>query len=105
VRAEIASEAVDAAFEEFGSAAVYTPPSGPAVDGITIIRGRPDAEASLGDSRVRVDSVVIEVRASEASPARDGTFAIDEETFTVIAAPKRNDPERLIWRCECRQST
>jgi hypothetical protein len=105
MRADIASEAVDAAFEEFGSSAAYTPPSGPAVDGIAIIRGRPDAEASLGDSRLRVDSVVIEVRASDASPAKGGSFAIDGEDFTIIAAPRRSDPERLIWRCECMAET
>lgn len=101
MRAEIASEAVDAAFEELGSTAAYIPPSGPAVADILVIRGRPDAEASLGDSRIRVDSVVIEVRTSQASPAKDGSFTVDDEDFVIIATPRRNDSERLIWRCEC----
>jgi hypothetical protein len=99
---EIGAIAVDAAFEEIGIPGCdYTPPAGSALSDITVIMLRPDDEARFGDGRLRVETVAIDVRASEvAAPIKGGVFTVDGAAYTVIAKPERRDSARLIWRCE-----
>jgi hypothetical protein len=109
---DIAAEAVDAAFEELGiPGCTYTPPSGAVVSGIALMLMRPDDEASLGDARVVVGTVRIDVRTSEvAAPAKGGTFTISTaadapaslsgKAWRVIAKPQHKDAAQLIWQCE-----
>lgn len=108
MRAEIAAEAVDAAFEELGSPANYTPPGGPA-SSCLVMRTRPDAIMSPAMTPIVEASDAIDVRAKEvAQPVEGGTFQLlDDEgavtaTLIVAARPVTADAERLIWRCPVR---
>ncbi len=103
-RAVIAREAVDAAFEDLGTPATYTPPGGGAAVACMIQRARPDEAIELGTGRIVEATDMVDVRASEvAAPAKGGTFTVEEAggptTLTITAKPMTTDSERLIWRC------
>ncbi len=62
---------------------------------------RPDETEEFGGSKLVVGAVLIEVRASEVTtPLRGGTFTVGGAVYAIGAAPKKLDPDRLIWRCE-----
>ncbi len=102
MKAEIGAEAVDAAFEDLGEPECsYQPPGGgPVVSGITLIFAQPDDEATLGETRRRVETTRVDVRVSEvAAPVRAGVFTFGVRQFRIIAQPERRDRSRLIWQC------
>lgn len=102
MRADIAAQAVDAAFEELGEPGDYLPPSaGVPVFGALLMLSQPDAESGIGEMRARVASARIDVRSSEvANPLKDGRFIIGGINYKIISAPQRTDAARLIWSCE-----
>lgn len=109
MRASIAAEAVDASFEELGTAALYVAPGGgPGIDCL-VIRSRPDAIVSPHMTPIVDASDAIDVRASDiAAPAEGGVFTLFglagevTATLTIAARPVAADAERLIWRCPMR---
>lgn len=86
--------AVDAVWRSGGSGAGVP---------VRVIRRAPDDVMTWRDGRVRVETVFIDVRVSEAATlAKGDTFTIDTATFTVTGAPER-DSERLVWKAEARE--
>lgn len=106
----VESDADRAAFfnaDEFGLAAVYTPPGGGAGVPCTILLDRTDGDAAHGDGRPVSGRVVLQVQRSEvAAPARNGTFGPPAAsvagrneltvTYTVMDRPQ-NEADALIW--------
>lgn len=96
----LAQRALDSAFATFGAAATYSPPSGPSVS-CTIIVNAADDVAQLGQSGFVSARREVEARLTEASPVKGGTFTLGAQTLKIVAAPRRDDPERLVWTCLC----
>ncbi|MFZ3484206.1 head-tail joining protein [Sphingomonas sp. 3-13AW] len=102
--------ALDALFHGPGSeAADYVTESG-VQEGVRVIRSRPTADAPFGDSRIRQDTCMIDVRRSEVpAPAAGDRFLIREidpaaqaEVLTVciVTGDPALDVERMTWTCE-----
>ena len=69
---------------------------------IRVIARRPDQAFDFGDTRIRTETSLFDVRVSEVSSPRPGdTLEIDNETFVVQGEPMR-DSERLIWTLDTR---
>lgn len=89
-----------AVYAQWGEDAVWTPGDGP--DPVRVKREEADADVQLGQSRVRVDSIVLRVRRAEVSAPAKGDqvgFVDPPEAFVLIAKPKL---ERfgMEWICE-----
>ena len=69
---------------------------------VRVIRRAPDRIATFGDGRFVTDSVLIDVRISEAPGlARGDTFEIAGQIYEVASEPVR-DADRLTWAAEAR---
>ena len=69
---------------------------------IRVIARRPDQVFDFGDTRIRTETSLFDVRVSEVPSPRPGdTLEIDNETFIVQGEPMR-DSERLIWTLDTR---
>ena len=87
-------------YERFGVSATYTGPTGGASVECMVIQDRADRTVDFGDSRTVAQGRIFKVRAAEVSaPAKNGTFTVDGETFTILSAPVAEDGSRLVWRC------
>jgi hypothetical protein len=105
----IAGLAVDGLFS-MGAAAVYVPPGGGAgVPCRVVIKGGDDLADAGAGLRLAQATRLIDVRQREVpSPAKGGTFQLispatglpDGEVMAIHAAPRREDPLRLVWTCE-----
>lgn len=94
--------AIDIPFAHFGQAAVYYPPVSSAGTDCTVVPNAADELANAGKAGIVAARRRIDVRVAEiAAPVRDGTFAIGAETFKIVSAPYRDDPQQLIWKCLC----
>lgn len=93
--------------DEFGLAATYTPPGGPAVQ-CTILVNRADPAAEFGQAAPVAGQVELAVNADEiAAPARGGTFGPPAAsvpgrgelavTYTVMDRPRRDDLDGKTW--------
>lgn len=102
MRSDLAARVADATFVHLGEAAVYTPPGGG--DGVACsVRtlGGDEIGEVDGGSRIRREARALKVRAAEVTPAEGGTFALEAGgSYQVYAAPRREDPERLVWTCQ-----
>ena len=96
-------DAIDAAFAEFGEAAIYTP-DGDSPTSVTVIPNRADDdEEAFGETRVHSQSALFDVRVSEiAAPAEDDTLLFDGTTYVVQGEPLRKDSRRLVWTLNTR---
>jgi hypothetical protein len=69
---------------------------------VRIITRQPDRLLELGETRLRVDTVMIDVRLAEVPELRPGdAFVIAGEAYLVQGEPAR-DSERLVWTAELR---
>lgn len=69
---------------------------------VRVIRSAPDEVMNFGSTRILVDTVILQVRISEAPELAEGdTIEIAGEVFEVRAEPKR-DADRLVWTAEAR---
>jgi hypothetical protein len=76
--------------------------SGGVETAVRIITRQPDRLLELGETRLRVDTVMIDVRLAEVPELRPGdVFVIAGETYLVQGEPAR-DSERLVWTAELR---
>jgi hypothetical protein len=99
---DIAPRTVDRVFARFGHAASYAPPVAGAAVSCTVILNRPDEVATLDNIPIIAEQRLVEVRKSEvASPAKGGVFTIDAAQMQIVAAPRANDPEGLVWSLIC----
>ena len=96
---DVAEMTVAAAFATFGREATYTAPGGEPVACRIILKGG-DVIAPVESLRVRRDVRLIDVLASEVSPAEGGVFAVAGESWRIIAAPRAEDLGRKVWTCE-----
>jgi len=88
-------------FTLFGRAAAYTPPGGAPAPCI-VLQDRADDMPTLGAEPFVAFQNVIEVRAADVNaPEKGGEFAIGAARFKIMAAPRRQDPDRLVWTCLC----
>ena len=95
---DVAQLAVDDTYAEFGTAAVYTPASGPAV-ACTILPDLRDPSARPDDGRPTIGQADIEVRKSEViAPAVGDSFTFNGRTVTVANRPIISDEEGLVWK-------
>ena len=103
----IAGDAVDAAFEIWGVAALYTAPGGGAATPCLVSANAQDRPVSFGSLQPMAEGIILEVRASQvAVPARGGVFAPDVTVpvtlaapLAIIADPEQLDRDRLVWTC------
>ena len=104
------ASALDALFTGPGSeAADYVSESG-VQEGVRIIRSRPTADATFGDSRIRQDTCTIDVRRFEVpTPVAGDRFLIREvdpvtkaevRTVCIITGYPALDVEGMTWTCE-----
>ncbi len=97
----IAASVIDAAFEsELGGAATYKPPGGVAVP-VTVVFESGDNITGIGNLEVIQAGTIIDLRASELTPARNGRFTVDGDTYRIQSEPVARDGQRLVWRCSC----
>ena len=69
---------------------------------IRVIRAMPDRFANFGDGRFVVDTVLLNIRLSDAAELSAGdTVEIAGELFVVSGTPTR-DTGRLVWLAEAR---
>jgi hypothetical protein len=95
---DTAQAVIDATFAEFGHAATYTPPGGSAIP-CTVIVDLRDAGMRPDDGRPIAGQMTIEVRKTEiAAPEKDGVFAFDDNSVTVMNRPMLGDEEGLTWK-------
>lgn len=95
-----AQRALDSVFRRFGRAMVYTASGDVGVPCRALLNGADDSDG-LGSASFVTHKMVIEVRASEITPRVKGEFSLDGARFCITAAPKRIDPDRLVWTCLC----
>lgn len=70
---------------------------------VRVMRRAPLEVIEWRDNRVRVGTVLIDVRVSEVVTLSKGdTFEIGAVIYTVTGAPEL-DTERLVWRAEARE--
>ena len=91
----IQATAVDRIYRTFGKDATYTPSGGSAKTVKVLVR-RPDEFVEFGDTQVRSEKALFEVRVSEAANPLNGTLVFDGITYDIQAA-NREDPDRLTW--------
>lgn len=103
------ASALDALFHGPGSEAADFVSHTDVIGGVRIIRSRPTADATFGDSRIRQDTTTIDVRRSEVpQPVAGDRFLIRDidpaslaEVLTVciVAGDPELDVEGLTWTC------
>ncbi len=72
---------------------------GPGVP-IRVIRRRPDAVVEFGASRALMETVLIDLRRTEAAAIDEGDLVVlGAETFKIIGSPA-SDPMGLVLTCE-----
>lgn len=93
------ADAIDTLFAEdaFAVSATYTPPGGGVPVPCRVIRKSGDRELGGMQSRPLIQGDLLEVRASEVTPAKSGSFMIGAGALTVLDDPRREDPELLVW--------
>ena len=75
--------------------------TGPA-QSIRVIRAMPDRFANFGDGRFVVDTVLLNIRLSDAAELSAGdTVEIEGHLFEISGTPTR-DTNRLVWLAEAR---
>ena len=98
--------AIDALFADpsIAQSATHEPIPGGGSQEVSVVVRRPDRLAEGFDhTELRLTTTVIEVRASEATPAAGDVFELaDGSRHVVQGAPTREDPDRLIWSCDTR---
>ena len=98
---ERAQRTIDAVYRQWGFLATYTPPSGPAIEGITILRGAPDVQLAGVNGGPFMQADEVEVRISEvAAPVKGGTYTLAEggEVLTILSDPQSRDDFGLVLR-------
>jgi hypothetical protein len=84
--------------DEFGVAAVYSPPGGGSSTPCTLLMGTQDRSAAGGFGRPMLQGIEASVRAAELpAPAKGGTFVVDGASLTVLGDPRTDDADRKIW--------
>lgn len=95
------SSALEDVYATFGTPARYISPDLVTTACMVVIGGA-DEVVTLGNVQIVAGQTIIEVRASElTAPKKGGTFIADSREFRIVAAPKNEDPDRLVWTCIC----
>ncbi|MEO0955787.1 MAG: hypothetical protein AAFY12_12395 [Pseudomonadota bacterium] len=96
MRSDIATKAVDAAFERLGVDSLYD-----AASCKLIFESDDDVGVDIGDfvSRPVGRETIFLVRKSQVTPVEGGVFTVNGETHKVVAKPVLKDDARLVWRC------
>ena len=89
------STAIDRIYRIFGKDATYTP-NGGSPSTVKVLVRRPDELVEFGETQVRSEKALFEVRVSEAAIPLNGTMLYDGITYDIQAA-NREDPDRLTW--------
>lgn len=92
-------ETMGGILRRLGAAAVYTPPSGPAVQ-CHVKRVGGARKLQIGQVSVTVNDLNIHVLRDAVTPVSGGEIAIGDLTWTIGAVePLENDPLGLLWNC------
>ncbi|WP_363346297.1 hypothetical protein [Methylocystis echinoides] len=98
----LAARALSSAFARFGKSAQYQPLAGVPVS-CRVVERRDDEQSVLGDTPILAPQRVLEVRASEiARPEKGARFLVGSYHYVIVAQPRRDDPDGLVWTCLCR---
>jgi hypothetical protein len=97
---DIFTTALNANFEDpnLPLPATYIAPGGGLPTACRVLLDRRDRELAGISGRPVIEGRTLTVRKSEiAAPTRGGTFAIANETLTVLDDPRCEDALRLLW--------
>lgn len=99
---------LDTSFAEFGDLADWTLAAGAgSIEGVTVIVDQGVTTPRLGRERIVADKVLLMVRRSEVEAPKQGDLVQLRESgllFKVMKDPECEDPHRLEWMCEVRET-
>ncbi len=96
--------AIDALFADpnLGLDAVYRAGGADPAVTVRVILRRPDRVGEFGETRIVTETLLIDVRVSEAAAPTEGdTFDVGGVLYVIQGAPIR-DAARLVWTVEAR---
>ena len=82
-----------------GDLVVYAPVSGAPVS-IHAVPAAEDAESAIIGSRVKSETLMLEMLAADITPARGATVTWRGGSYKIKTV-RHPDPDRLIWLVEC----
>lgn len=79
---------------------IYTPAATGTPATVRAVRSAPDEEVRFGDARMRVATVLYEVRISDLAAPVSGDAIVDDGVSYVVQGSPERDVERLTWTIE-----
>lgn len=99
----IGQTAIDAVFQTFGVDAVLTPIAG-LPQTIRVLPKADNEVIDFGDSRILSDTLVLEVRCSEATPLKGDLVNFRGVDYLIQSKPQRQDADQLVWVLDMRKA-
>lgn len=97
----LAARTLQSVFARFGVAATHRTPALVDTACDVVVNGADDVE-TIGNVALVAGQRLVEVRVSQvAAPLKGDSFIVDALEFKIVAAPRRDDPSRLVWTCLC----
>lgn len=99
-----AQMAVDTVFDTFGIDAILSPKSGAPDVAIRVVTKAAHDVMDFGDTRILTDTMIMEVRRSEASPVTGDIIALAGQDYQVQGPPQIQDTDLLVWTLDMRKA-
>lgn len=99
-----AQMAVDVVFATFGKDAVLSPQAGGPDIAIRVVTKATHDVLDFGDTRILTDTMLMEVRRSEATPVNGDLIHLDGQDYKVQGPPQILDTDRLVWTLDVRKA-
>lgn len=96
--------ALDTVFAAFGVDAVLIPKSGDPESTIRVVTKAADEVVDFGDTRILTDTLLMEVRRSEATPVNGDLIQLGDQTYKVQGPPQILDTDQLVWTLDMRKA-
>lgn len=96
--------AVDIVFATFGMDAILSPKSGDPDVAIRVVTKAAHEVMDFGDTRILTDTMLMEVRRSEASPVSGDIIRLADQDYQVQGPPQILDTDRLVWTLDMRKA-
>ncbi len=99
-----AQMAVDTVFATFGVDAILSPHSGAPDVVIRVVTKAAHDVLDYGDARILTDTMLMEVRRTEASPVSGDIIRLGDQDYKVQGPPQILDTDQLVWTLDMRKS-